>query len=143
MKMSRRLAGLVAIVAAMSPSLAAQWPNYPKAGAPRTPAGQTDLAAPAPRTPDGRPDLSGLWENRFGGFGGGRGAPAAPPPEGPPAPNFFYAGAGFKEGLPFQPWAAELRKTRTAENAKSNPEFICAENQKFDQYLRGDLRPKP
>ena len=22
-------------------------------------------------------------------------------------------------------------------------EFICAENQKFDQYLRGDLRPKP
>ena len=112
MKTLRNTAGVMAIIAAISASLSAQWPSYPTSG--------------VPRTPDGRPELSGVWENPFFGFGrGGRGAAAGPPPEGPPAPTFFYAGAGFKDGLPFQPWAAELRKKRTADNAKDNPDAHC------------------
>jgi hypothetical protein len=39
--------------------------------------------------------------------------------------QFFDIGSTLKEGLPFQPWAAELRKRRTAENNKDNPDAHC------------------
>ena len=39
--------------------------------------------------------------------------------------TFFNIGAGFKEGLPLRPWAAELLKKRTAENSKDNPDAHC------------------
>ena len=34
-------------------------------------------------------------------------------------------GQGFPEGLPFQPWAADLVKKRMADNSKDNPDAHC------------------
>jgi hypothetical protein len=39
--------------------------------------------------------------------------------------NFGNAGSGFKDGLPYQPWAAELVKQRMAANSKDNPDAHC------------------
>ena len=64
-------AGVIAILAAASPSLLAQWPGYQVPGVPRTPDGNPNLNAPAPRTADGKPDLSGIWENVRSGGGPG------------------------------------------------------------------------
>ena len=35
------------------------------------------------------------------------------------------AGAGFKDGLPFRPWAAELAKKRAAEIGLNDPDGLC------------------
>jgi hypothetical protein len=72
-----RIAGVIALVVALSPVVGAQWPSYPTPGVPRTPDGKPALDGPAPRTPDGKVDFSGIW-NRVGG--GGRGRAGAPPP---------------------------------------------------------------
>jgi hypothetical protein len=119
-------AWVIAILAigAFAPSLSAQWPSSPTSGAPKTPDGKPNLSALAPRMPDGKPDLSGLWENAPLGVGQ-RGAPPAPSPGQPPLATFFDIGAGFKEGLPFRPWAAELLKQRRADNDKDNPDAHC------------------
>ena len=108
---------------ALSPSLLAQWPRYPTAGVPRTPDGKPDLAAPAPRTADGKIDLSGIWENQ-GGFGR-TATPPVEPPGVPPLAMFWNVGAGLSDGLPLQPWAADLRATRTADESKDNPDAWC------------------
>ena len=123
-------AGVIVLLAVTSKPLSAQWPAYPTAGVPKTTDGKPNLDGPAPRTADGKPDFSGIWENRFLGGGGRRGAPPAVtappvPAPGPPVATFFNVGAGFKEGLPFQPWAAELLKKRRADNDKANPDAHC------------------
>ena len=146
MKTLVRTSGAIAIVVATAWPLSAQWPAFPTPGVPKTADGKPDLDGPAPRMADGKPDFSGIWENRFigGGGGGRRGAP--PPPGTPPAPGgppaaaarpvlpadgtppvatFFNAGAGFPDGLPLQPWAAELLKKRRADNDKDNPDAHC------------------
>jgi hypothetical protein len=125
--------GVLAICVALAPSLGAQWPSYPTPGVPRTPDGKPILDAPTPRTPEGKPDLSGIWQLPGFGGGGGRGrgagaaAPAAPKPPDPnaiPVSQFFeVAGRGF--ALPLQPWAAELKKKRMADNSKDNPDVWC------------------
>jgi hypothetical protein len=64
--------------------------------------------------------------------------PPAPRPPGPPAaggtglgprpfgPNqFFDIGSTLKDGLPFTPWAKALRKERTENNNKDNPDAHC------------------
>ena len=121
-----RIAGVIAIVVALSPVVGAQWPSYPTTGVPRTPDGKPVLDGPAPRTPDGKVDFSGVW-NRVGGGGRGRaGAPPAPTttPDGIPLSTFGeVAGRGFQ--LPLQPWAAELKKKRMADNNKDNPDVWC------------------
>ena len=121
--------GVVAIVAAIAPSVWAQWPPYPTAGVPKTPDGKSDLTAPAPRTSDGKPDLSGMWLRGDGQLGpAGGGTLRAPAPSfsiGPPVTTFRDVGANFKEGLPLQPWAADLVKARRAENSKDNPDAHC------------------
>lgn len=103
--------------------LIAQWPSYPTGGMPRTPDGTLDLAAPPPRMADGKPNLSGVWN--YAGVLGFRGGPPPPPPGTPPQATFWNIEAGIKEGLPFRPWAAELRKQRMTANSKDNPDAAC------------------
>ena len=66
-------------------------------------------------------------------FGGGRGGVQLEPPtegfpydpKGPPVATFFEAGGNMPGGLPYTPWAAELRKQRLALNARDNPDAMC------------------
>jgi hypothetical protein len=131
MKMPLRALAAIAIGAAIGPSLSAQWPRYPTAGISRSPDGQPNLSAPPPRAPDGKPDLSGNWQyirqtpRVDVGVGGAGGTPL---PDGS-IPNilsqFWDISFGMKEPLPFQPWAAELRKKRMADNQQDNPDAHC------------------
>jgi len=128
------------MMAAPPAALFAQWPSYPTPGVPRTPDGKPNLSAPAPKTPDGKPDLTGIWENFR--------APAqtAVPNVKTAGPNdgvlpvlqtnndflalvkrspFWNLGSSFKDGLPFQPWAAELHRQRVADDNKDNPDAHC------------------
>ena len=130
-----KAAAAIVVCVVLASSLHAQWPSYPTPGVPRTPDGKPILDASTPRTPDGKVDLSGIW-NRFGGGGGGRGrgagAAPAPPPAPVPAPDpnaiplsTFGEVAGRGYPLPLQPWAAELKKKRMADNNKDNPDVWC------------------
>jgi hypothetical protein len=119
-------------------SLSAQWPKYPEPGAPRTPDGKVNVNAPAPKFFDGHPDLSGIWENlgwregasandNVSGTGGAPGSRTAENRR-PPAPSiaaFFDLSAVVAGGLPYQPWARELRNKRFADGAKDNPDAHC------------------
>jgi hypothetical protein len=133
MKRSCAAAVMAALLAALSPSLSAQWPLYPISGVPKGPDGKPDLTAPAPRTADGRPDLSGIWMSR------GNAEPNGPPAGRPPLASFGNAGAGFREGLPFRPWAAELQKKRAAEFSRDNPDGLCLP----ESLLQLHLDPQP
>jgi hypothetical protein len=128
----RNFLGAAAMLLASTSSLLfAQWPAYPTAGVPKSADGKPDLTAPAPRTPDGKPDFSGIW--RFVDSPDAR--PGTPPPPGtrssgigvrvPGLLQFFDIGSTLKDGLPFQPWAADLRSQRVAENNKDNPDAHC------------------
>jgi hypothetical protein len=118
----KRLIAASAIVA-LSATASAQWPSHPAAGMPRTADGKPNLAAPAPKTADGKPDLSGVWQNGPTGLGGAAGTSSDP--GAPPAATFFNIGAGFKDGLPLRPWAADLLKKRRDDNDKDNPDAHC------------------
>ncbi|MGA2878893.1 MAG: hypothetical protein ABSG13_08075 [Bryobacteraceae bacterium] len=135
----------VILMAAVPTALFAQWPSYATPGIPRTPDGKPNLSAPTPKTPDGKPDLTGIWEN-FRAPAPASTPPAAAPNAKAPAANedffsglktnddflalvkkspFWNLGASFKDGLPFQPWAAELHRQRVADNSKDNPDAHC------------------
>jgi hypothetical protein len=113
------LAALAVIVATASAPLSAQWPAYPIRGVPKGPDGKPDLTAPAPRTADGKPDLSGIW-TRYEDP-----EPNGSPSNRPPLVKGGNAGVGFKDGLPFQPWAAELTKKRNAQSGLNDPDGLC------------------
>jgi len=140
---SRRFFAAIILMAAVPAAVVAQWPSYPTPGVPRTSDGKPNLSAPAPRTPDGKPDLTGIWENAPA-IGSAPPA-AAPNAKAPPTSDdffagiktnedfvaiakrspFWYLGSAFKDGLPFQPWAAELHRQRVADNNKDNPDAHC------------------
>jgi hypothetical protein len=124
-----KLVALMAVLAALATPLSAQWPSRPTPGAPRLPDGRPNLTAPAPRTSDGKPDLSGNWirgDGQLGPAGGGTLAGPAPTfSAGPPVTTFRNVAANMKEGLPLQPWAADLMKARNAANSKDNPDAHC------------------
>ena len=100
--------------------LSAQWLTYPTGGVPRLPNGKPNLSAPAPRTADGKPDLSGIW-----GWEDNRPCPPDGCADQKVGQEFINIGWSLKEGLPLQPWAAELKKTRTAANDKDDPQTRC------------------
>ena len=52
-------------------------------------------------------------------------APFPYDPNGPPVATFFEAGGNIEGGLPYTPWAADLRKARLAVIAKENPDANC------------------
>ena len=124
---------LVALLAAQQ-IVSAQWIRHRTEGIPRLPNGKPNLKAPAPRTRDGHPDLSGVWLT-------GNPVPCGKASgsdflecgiELPIAKEGINFGLEMKGGLPYQPWAAELVKKRTAENAKDDPHARCLP----DTFLR-------
>ena len=119
MKRSLTAAALAAIMATLAPPLSAQWPLHPQPGIPKGRDGKPDVSAPAPRTADGKPDFSGIWIRSDDP------EPDGSTPGRPPAVTGGNAGAGFKDGLPFQPWAAELQKKRAAEIGLNDPDGLC------------------
>jgi hypothetical protein len=131
--LSQALVTAAMLLASAPAGLLAQWPAYPTAGVPKTADGKPNLAGPVPRAADGKPDLSGIWQYMR--------PPGSPAPE-PAAPatapadrdiiplavrrsQFWNLGASFPDGLPFQPWAAELHRKRVEENSKDNPDAHC------------------
>ena len=139
MKASIRHAAKVLIFGILPIALYAQWPPYPTPGVPKLANGKPNMEGPAPRAADGKPDLSGIWQfdfNRRPAAAPGAaaaGSPPPPPPAGgtglgprPPGPNqFFDIGSTLKDGLPFTPWALELRNQRKGQNNKDNPDAHC------------------
>ena len=110
----------VMLLSVLSMGLSAQWLQYPTPGVPRLPDGTPNFQAPTPRTPDGKPDFSGIWEPE-------KNRPC--PPEGcadllVPL-EFLNIGSSLKDGPPYQPWAAEIRKARTEQNGKDDPVSRC------------------
>jgi hypothetical protein len=133
----RNIAILALILASGSLPLLAQWPDYASPGVPRTADGKPNLTGPTPKTADGKPDLSGIWQYQRPPEAPSQVATPPPPQAQAPSPNtdiiplavrrsqFWNLGASFKDGLPFQPWAAELHRQRVEQNSKDNPDAHC------------------
>ena len=119
--------GLALVAVLTVPALlAGQWIRYPTAGVPKKADGTADLSAPAPRQPDGKPDFSGTWRplnpNRCKP---GTGQFVECGVELGGSPQARNLGQGTPGGLPYQPWAAELVKKRTADDSRDDPHVRC------------------
>jgi hypothetical protein len=138
---------LPALILATVPAVFAQWPSYPTPGVPKTADGKPNLTGPAPKTADGKPDLTGIWQNNrtVGGTVAARSSAT------PPSTNedlltiarrspFWNLGSQLKDGLPFQPWAAELHNQRVANNSKDNPDAHCLPMGLMQFHYHGEPR---
>ena len=103
-----------------------QWLRYPTADVPRNADGSPNLTAPAPRLANGKPDLSGIWHaavkipctsdlGRFIPCGAEIGG----------SPLARNLGLNLPGGLPYQPWAAEVTRQRTASQSLDDPHVRC------------------
>ena len=118
-------------------SASAQWPIVEDPNAPRDADGNVLMDAPPPTMPDGTPDLSGMWMRTNSGPPPAQDGPAGgvslepdqePVPldeDAPPIAAFFEAGQNMEGGLPYTPWAKELRDERADLNARDNPDANC------------------
>ena len=108
-----------ALILALAPAIAfGQWLDYPTPGVPRTLDGKPNLAAPTPRTADGKPDLSGMWGWET------RANCGAHCNDFQISREFINIAATLKNSLPYQPWAADLVKKRTADQVQ-DPNVHC------------------
>ena len=107
------------IVAAFAVPLVAQW-DFPTAAVPRTADGKPNLSAPAPRTADGHPDFSGIWDVEHN-----KPCPPAGCIDFYAPQEFGNVGWSIKGGLPYQPWAADIAKARTAALRRDDPLSHC------------------
>jgi len=113
---------LAVIFVLLSVGADAQWLHYPTPGLPRTPDGKPNLAAPAPRASDGHPDLSGIWQIDLTKCRPGQ--PCENDSDGG-AREFSDIAIHLGSGLPYQQWASEVVKKRTADLGKDDPVALC------------------
>jgi hypothetical protein len=108
---------VMAVLAACSASLAAQWPKIPDPTVPRDAKGNINYDAPTPRTPDGKPDFAGIWmAAQSGPPRGNRGREGAG--------RAGEAGRAGRQGAPAAapaPENAVERETRAIVNGEQNP----------------------
>jgi len=141
----KKQALIIALLIVCTSSLLAQWPKFKEAGVPRDAEGRVNMDGRTPRTADGKPDLSGDWiradrdplPSELAGVVTARGettrsvvvepptAPFAADASAPPLATFFDLGANVSGGLPFTPWAADMKKNRMATNNRDNPDANC------------------
>ncbi len=120
-----------------------QAPGGGAAAAPPGAAGGPPPAAGGP-APAGAPAAAA---NGNAAFSGGRGGVQLEPPterfpfdpNGPPVATFFEAGGNMEGGLPYTPWASELKKQRMALIQKDNPDANCLPM----GFLQFHLQPQP
>ena len=125
-------AGVMALlIATLAPSIGAQWPSYPTPGVPRTADGKPVLDG-ADAAHAGR--QSGLLRHLEARRRRWRWRPRPRPRRAAGADDRRPTASRSRSSarspaaaiaLPLQPWAAELKKKRMADNSKDNPDVWC------------------